>query len=414
MKQSIAAKIKNAPESPGVYIFYNRETPIYIGKANSLKNRLRSYLKIGDLKTEAIDKETTKLKFILLRSEIEALIEESRLIKEFKPQYNILWRDDKSYLYVALTRQRWPKVFITHKNLKTGNLKLKTEMIGPFTDRTALRLTLKTIRRYFPYCTCTRNHLRDCLNAQMGKCFGFCCKTDKEHLDAASHNSRENSNFSHRMYQKNIQAVKAILRGQSKALLKTLKNEQERAALEKIFEHQPYINSDTNTKIHTNDANKIHRWSKIECYDISNFAGKEAVGAMTVLIQDPGSADWRPDKSQWRKFKIKSAPTRDDPKMIAEILKRRLNHPEWPLPNLIIIDGGITQYNAAKKVLLASGYWLNPVRLISFAKPQKKIIGVNSPSPAPKLQKIIEKAIYQTHNFVIRYHRKLRNKNFLN
>ena len=128
---------------------------------------------------------------------------------------------------------------------------------------------------------------------------------------------------------------------------------------------------------------------------------------MTVLINE--ASQWQSEVKEFRKFKIKNSPTQDDPRMIAEILTRRLNHPEWPYPDLIIIDGGITQYNAAQNVLDKTK---TNIRLISFAKPQKKILGLNKLTIADKKiikglheERIIERAIKQTHNYVINYHR---------
>lgn len=450
MKQSIVEKIKNSPKEPGVYIFYgktanprlrsgNNLVPLYVGKAANLRNRLKSYLKITDSKTKSLHEEATKLDYIILRSEIEALIEESRLIKELKPKYNILWRDDKSYLYVYFTKETYPKVYIGHekpRRIRNHELRskgaelshnslfvLRNSRIGPFTDGNSLRLAMKTIRRYFPYCTCLRPHLRDCLNAQIGRCFGFCClKNATSDAPEVDHYDRKKE------YGRNIKKIKMILRGQSRKLLKTLTNEKERAALEKIFEHQPYL-ADSQLGL----ANKVTRSNKdqknlvasgytlnpsrVECYDISNFAGKEAVGAMTVLTKHElgiMNYEWVPDKSQWRKFKIKSLPAGrqarrgvDDPRAIAEILSRRLRHPEWPYPDLIIIDGGITQYRAALKAQSEIPEAKN-IKITAYPKPQKTLLGW--PNAPEEIKKLAEQIIYQTHNFVIRYHRKLRNK----
>lgn len=413
MRRSISEKIKKAPRAPGVYIFYAGRTPLYVGKAANLKNRLRSYLKISDFKTEALHEEATRVVYSPLRSDIEALIEESRLIKELKPKYNVLFKDDKSYQYVYFTKDVFPKIFIAHQNSKPYTLVASGSRIGPFTDGGALRLAMKIIRHHFPYCTCRETHFRECLNAQINLCPGACCMKSRVL-------TRQNISD----YQHNIKMIKAILRGQSKKLLKNLKDAAERKALEKIFEHREYLATS-----HLGLATRVGRKTKnhqtllasgytlnptrIECYDISNFAGKEAVGAMTVLKKVEmrnGKLEWIADKSQWRKFKIKAAPTRDDPRMIAEVLARRLNHPEWPYPDLIIIDGGLTQYNAAKKVLGVKCPMLNVKcpYLISFAKPQQKIIGWENP-PA-ELKKLVQQAIYQTHNFVIRYHRQVRRR----
>ena len=424
MKESIIQKIHSAPHESGVYIFYGSRKSntssiqhptsniLYVGKAADLKNRLRSYVKITDIKTEMLHENATKLAYIVLRSEIEALIEESRLIKELKPKYNVLWQDDKSYSYVYFTHEIFPKIFIGHENLSnryslTAN---HSKRIGPFTDGAALRLVLKMLRHYFPYCTCFRPHLRDCLNAQMGRCLGFCCK------GVIANNSNLPQKNNANQYLKNIKSIKMVLRGQSKKLLKTLSDRKEKIALENIFSHREYIRdavSEFESRHRT--SNIPHLTSdiqRVECYDLSNLSGKEAVGVMTVLKNGES------DKSQWRTFKIKSAPTRDDPRMMREIISRRLNHPEWPYPDLMIIDGGITQFRAARNALARHPIsHLSRPTLISFAKPQKLVYGLKSndePTPitelAAELQKLIEKAIYYTHGFAIRYHRKVRGK----
>ncbi len=452
MKQDIIAKIKNAPKDPGVYIFYTDKTPIYVGKAANLRARLKSYLKITDYKTEALQKESTSLEHIILRSDIEALIEESRLIKELKPRYNVLQRDDKSYSYVYFTKDKFPKILVGHQKPKPYTLVAsRYSRIGPFTDSGSLRTALNTIRRYFPYCTCLQGHFRECLNGQIGKCLGFCCMKNPEKVDLKA-------------YQKNIRSIKAILRGQSQKLLKTLENDTERFALEKIFEHQPYLNlrneperssrnpaagglggfskiqerSDTKTPPSRGQGNfSLEKISglresvrRVECFDNSHLTGKEAVGALTALVKINGI--WQSDKNSYRKFKIKSADTQDDPRMMAEVVERRLRHPEWLYPDLMIIDGGITQYRSAKSVFekLRNEFpEIQKINLISMAKPQKLVYGLahkataeglaenDLPTSIEKLDKelrqVIEHAIYQTHHFVIRYHRSVRNREFL-
>lgn len=363
MNTTLAEKIRTAPNAPGVYIFYKNSSPLYIGKASNLKNRLRSYLKITDIKNEMLDKETNKLKIIKLQSPIEALIVEASLIKKLKPQYNVLWKDDKNYFYVAFTQEKYPKVFITHQPKDL-------EVIGPFTDGKAIRLVLKILRRKYPYCTCYKAHLRSCLNAQIGNCLDYCCTL----------RSLGEGGLPPYQYQKNIRIIKQILTGKKINLINKIIRPTELWAFENILEHSSFLNTEPT--------------EKIECYDISHFGGKEAVGAFTVLVNKNGS--WEPDRNQFRRFKIKNSDTRNDPQMIKEVLSRRLNHPEWQCPNLIIIDGGITQYNAAKKVA-------GNLPLISFAKPNKKIFGKTD-----LLIEIIEKAIDQTHRYVINFHRQVR------
>ena len=415
MNVNVIEKIKSAPKDPGVYIFYRGNKVLYIGKAANLRARLKSYLKITDIKTRSLHEESDRLEYIVLRSDIEALIEESRLIKSLKPKYNIVLRDDKSYSYVVFTKEAFPKVFVSHKNPKVKNLRLKIEMIGPFTDVGALRLVMRLLRRQFPYCTCFQTHFRDCLNAQMGRCAGVCCKKD---------NTKSNAG-----YKKNIRKIKMVLRGQSPArnashseaggqkLLKIIKDPKEREALNNIFEHRTYIEAGGHA---VSEERFLADITKVECYDNSHLAGKEAVGALTALVKKDN--DWQPDKNSYRKFKIKTAPTQDDPRMMGELISRRLNHPEWPYPDLIIIDGGLTQFRAARAALASSKFPVQSlkIKLISFAKPHKLVYGIrNNDIPTPllelskELRELIDRAIYQTHSFVIRYHRQVRNKEFL-
>jgi excinuclease ABC subunit C len=410
MNISIIQKIESAPTTPGVYLFYKNKSPLYIGKASNLRARLRYYLKNDDLKIKTLRQEANNLKLIKLFSPIEALIEESRLIKMIKPRYNVLWRDDKNYSYIAFTKEKFPKVYVTHQpkienwKLKIGNLRPKAEYIGPFTDGASLKITLKTLRRYFPYCTCLARHSfgeselhrRQCLNAHIGNCLGACCSRPDDSLSTIDDRRLLIS------YRNNIRNLKNILSGKNKKFLSRLQPSSEMIAVENIMDHSPYLENDNTLK-------------KIECYDVSNFAGKEAVGAMTTLNRE---LRWTTNKNDWRKFKIKTSATRDDPRMIAEIFERRLNHPEWPYPDLIVIDGGVTQYNAANKVLnkfLNHKSKIRSLKLISFAKPNKKIIGLENLSlkyqnfiKQLSEERIIEKIINQTHHFVINYHRQKR------
>lgn len=147
----IKEKIKTAPKAPGVYVFYEKREILYIGKASSLRNRLKSYLKSGDFKNDRLHENATDLKLIVLRSEIEALIEEAKLIKKHNPPYNVLWRDDKTYFYALFTDEKFPRISVVHKNaLPTTYRILPTNFIGPFTEGRALRLVLKCCAAIFP------------------------------------------------------------------------------------------------------------------------------------------------------------------------------------------------------------------------------------------------------------------------
>ncbi|MBI3046145.1 MAG: GIY-YIG nuclease family protein [Candidatus Harrisonbacteria bacterium] len=408
MLPQIIKKIKSAPKSPGIYIFYQNQTPLYVGKASNLKNRLQNYLKITDIKTESLHREANKLELIKLNSNIEALIIESKLIKELKPKYNILWRDDKNYFYAAITREKFPRIFAAHQ-LNNPN----TEYIGPFTEGNSLKAILRLLRRYFPYCTC-KPHLRLCLNSQINNCPGYCCQIN-DNRQQTMNNRRQITD-----YKKNITKIKNILTRKDKKFIRQLKDPYELLVLEKIWAHEPYLEQ--------NNRQQDKHYSRVECYDNSHLSGKEAVGAMTSWTKQTTNNNeqqittkWLANKNSWRKFKIRGNYTEDDPRMMEEIVTRRLNHPEWPYPDLIIIDGGITQFNAAKRAIQKSkvkGRGSNVIKVISFAKPRQLIFGLQK-NPVPistlpiEFQNLIKTAIQNTHNFVIRYHRKIRERKFI-
>ncbi len=464
--RKISAKIKTAPKTPGVYIFYgpgsenadvrkkrarNKNSsafllpgkkPLYVGKAANLKNRLQSYVKGADSKSERLREHATHLKLLPLRSEIEALIEEAKLIKKLNPPYNILWRDDKSYFYALITKEQFPRIFVVHKNKASRVMGQESRVgaIGPFTEGRALKLVLRMLRRNFPYCTCPRPHLRLCLNAQIGNCFGFCCDAREVHPPSLLAESSElwkgySSSYSRsklrdihqgriKSYQKNIRIIKNFLLGEPlKRFTKNLKPE-EREALEKILAHREFLDNFDLEKTYYLPPTS---YKLIEGYDISHLAGREVVAGMTAWGFD--GTTLLPRKDFWRKFIIRTAKPADDPAAIAETVSRRLNHPEWPYPDVMIIDGGLPQFNAAREVVRKSGV-RKKIRVLSFAKPGQLVYGLD-PAPFrtkrcgveknPKIldeapaefKKIIPRIVQETHNFAIRFHRTRRQKEFL-
>lgn len=379
----VIKKIKSAPKNSGVYVFFCGRKPIYVGKANNLKNRLSNYLS----EENQIRKEATRLWYKSLSSGVEALIVESSLIKKLKPDFNVLMRDDKSYFYVAITNDAFPRVFIIHNS---GKKKFPSaNFIGPFTEGLSLRLVLKSLRRKFPYCTCKSSHNRVCLNAQINNCLGFCC--DKNMTADASMS---------RQYKKNIAAIRAILLGKKKI---------SGYELETIVAHSEVVRE--------SGEGAGENFRRVECYDISHLSGKEAVGVMTAWVRAGG--EWIADKELWRKFKIKTASRSNDPEAINEIVSRRLNHPEWPYPDIMIIDGGIAQLRAAEEAKLkVPSISEGEIKIISFAKPNQLVLGwkdepVEIKDLPVELNKLIKKSIYYTHNFAIRYHRSRRQRQLL-
>ncbi len=340
---------KKAPTSPGIYIFTNKSGKVlYIGKAIDIRKRVKSYFKkIDNPRIQVMVDEAAKLRFVETDSEIEALILESQYIKKYRPKHNVALRDDKQYFYVKITKEDFPKIFLTHQK------KDKAEYIGPFTDGKSIRTALKLLRRIFPYCTCKQKHINYCLNYHIDNCPGYCCL--------------KNTKEDNKKYKKNVTAIKQILTGKKNSLIKKLEKEMNRSVkeeefersiqlrdqiekLEKVFENARIIQETKKKDIKVlKDLKKIFKLKevphRIEGYDISNIHGIFATASMIVF--DNGE----PNKYEYRKFKIKISGRANDTAMLKETLNRRFKHPEWPLPDLIVIHGGKGQLNAAISVV---------------------------------------------------------------
>src|SRR3989338_6281479 len=431
---------KKAPNTPGVYIFRRGKIAIYVGKAENLRKRLASYFrKNAGAKVESLREEATRLEWNELSSDIEALIKESELIKKYRPKYNILMRDDKNYFYVGFSQDEFPKIFITHqpvkfqiqnpkfkiqnKDVKLKAYKLTTEFIGPFTSGSALYQTLRMLRRIFPYCTCKELHKRPCLNVQIGRCLGCCCiKSEEGNKPCALR------------YRENIKNLGAVLRGRRKTLLGELKRamraaakkeEFERAAerrmqiegVENIFLHRAFLNPALAGGRRGHDWQKIERTIqtifgtrkqifRIEGYDISNISGSSATGSMIVFTNGV------PSKSDYRKFKIKTVHQISDVDMHREVIMRRFNHPEWGAPDLLLIDGGKPQVNAALQALQMRK--VIGILLIGLAKREEELFlpGRKDPirldSLPPHTMHFFKHVRDESHRFAKRYHHKLR------
>ncbi len=178
----IVEKLKHIPRSPGVYLFKDsKKKVIYVGKARVLRNRVRSYFqtsKIGETKTQRLVSKIKDFETIVTDSEIEALILEANFIKEYKPRYNVNLKDDKSFPYIRVTNEKFPRIFPTRKIKKDGS-----KYFGPYTDVGSMRELLKVAKRIFPIRTCSLNlteknitagKFKVCLNYHIKKCLGPC------------------------------------------------------------------------------------------------------------------------------------------------------------------------------------------------------------------------------------------------
>ncbi len=422
-------KIKNGvlPESPGVYLMCDKDAKIlYVGKATSLKRRVESYFTHPhDARIEAMVGQIAKIDYRETANAVEALILEAELIKKYQPPFNIREKDGKSFLYVQITKDKFPRVLI----IREKGILAKGTNFGPFTSSSSLREALKIIRRIFPYSVHpeSRPHSAEaprgkpCFDYQIGLCPGTCAGL-----------------ISKADYAKNISNIKLFFKGEKKKILRNLEAEMKKASRNLEFEKAEkikrqvfainhindvaLIHDDTNTllrweamggqaRMDTNDTNNTkpkNRNTRIEGYDISNISGTSAVGVMVVF------EDGEPKKSDYRKFKIKTIEganparaTGGDTGMLKEVLRRRLNHDQWPLPVCFLIDGGKGQVNAVKEVLAEYGY---EIPVVGIAKgPERKRNDFIGAIPKNVLPITLIRLRDEAHRFAISYHKKIRN-----
>ena len=449
---SISKLPKKASNTPGVYIFRRGKTAIYVGKAENLRKRLASYFrKNAGQKVESLRQEATRLEWSELSSDIEALIKESELIKKYRPKYNVLMRDDKNYFYVGFSQDEFPRIFVTHqtgikylvsgiKGRKARNTKYKiqnTNFIGPFTSGSALYSTLRILRRIFPYCTCKEFHKRPCLNAQIGRCPGFCCYSPPivNPFKTRSYFKWQNE------YRRNIRNITAVLCGKKKTLIHELRKEMREAAkkeefehaaelqkqiegIENIFSHRTFLDPALAKQRRGHDWQKIERTiqalfgtmrriRRVEGYDISNISGTAATGSMAVFV------DGAPSKNNYRKFKIKTVTGISDVDMHREVLNRRFRHSDgWGTPDLLLIDGGKPQVSAALQALQMRK--VKGILLAGLAKREEELFlpGRRDPIRLDFLpahtSHFFQHVRDESHRFAKKYHHKLREISYRN
>jgi excinuclease ABC subunit C len=392
----------NLPDSPGVYFFLKGKGQIlYVGKATSLKDRVKSYFSRDILLTRGtriikMIAEAEKVEFKETPSVLEALIMEANEIKKHQPYYNAREKDDKSYNYVLITKEEFPRILIERgKNLEVVEEKV-WKTFGPFPHAGELREALKIIRKIFPFRDAKCKLGKPCFNAQIGLCPGPC----------GGWISKED-------YRKIMRHIILFFEGRKDRLIHSLEKEMKAAAKQQKFEEAEKIKRQIFALDHIQDIALIKKdiergeskqgeVFRIEAYDIAHISGTNVVGVMTVV------EDWELNKSQYRKFKIR-ADKNDDTNNLKEVLNRRLNHPEWPMPSLIVVDGGVGQLNAAKSVLKERSFDVEVVSVVKDARHKaKQVLELKDKA----LEKQILLANSEAHRFAINYHRLLRSKGF--
>ncbi len=400
---------------------------LYIGKATSLADRVRSYFSPdlidtrGKLLVKMVE-EATSIDFRETDSVLEALLVEADLIKKFKPTYNTKEKDDKSFNCVVFTKEDFPQLLIIRKkdiDFKTktsGGHKLKS-IFGPYVNGTQLKEALKIIRKIFPYrdekCKINpkiKSHeakieenqkkSRPCFNYSIGLCPGTCIGAiDKK------------------CYAIRVRRIEKFLSGDVKSVVKDLEVDMNELAEEKKFEAAKILRDKIYALQHINDISLIKndlqanqltssQVFRIESYDIAHMAGDNMVGVMTVV------SNGVVEKKEYRKFKIKTVDRSNDTKALGEILERRLAHSEWQMPNLIVVDGGVAQLNIMTELVHKSGFSIPVVSVLKDERHQPKDV-LGDQTLAIKYRKEILLSNAEAHRFAIGYHKKMRRKNFL-
>lgn len=378
MKSSYLQK-KKLPDAPGVYFFKHRGQILYIGKATSLRDRVRSYFASdlivtrGPFILDMITKATT-LDYVQTDSVLEALVLEASLIKQHQPKYNTKEKDNRSFNYVVITDETYPAVKIVRgRNLQkdiasgTGQFAHIKDYFGPFPQSMALREALKIIRKIFPFHdTCvpalpeeaeTRIVkgnivcLRACFNYQIGLCPGVCI-----------------GKVSPKEYAKTIRHITLFFQGKKDILVKALEKEMKVYAKAQEFEkanatkrtlfalqhikdvsllkrESDFENSTDQEVMNMNSIDSHAHTLRIEAYDIAHISGTSMVGGLVVM------EDGQFVKQAYRKFTIKSVKQANDIAALREVLTRRLAHTEWQLPHIVAIDGGQAQLALAEEVI---------------------------------------------------------------
>ncbi len=418
MNKVLRDKLKTLPAAPGVYFHKNADSEIiYIGKAAVLKNRIRQYFNNSpkDPKTTALVAEIHDVDWTVVDTEMDALFLESEMIKRYQPKWNILLRDDKNVSYVRIDmKSEIPYLSFTRTPLDDG-----ATYIGPFYGQTTIAKSLRILRKIFPFYDRPYDGKKT-LNTDLGLTPGI-----------------EIQKTTPSEYKKDLKKLISYLEGKREKLLRDLKKQMKQLSDAGDFEAAATVRNQLfglqglKTKIVFSDREFLDLSTdqallslqkllqlpapprRIEGYDISHQSGTNAVASMVVFMNGVSQ------RSAYRKFKIKQSKNNDFANL-KEVLTRRLKHQEWPLPDLILIDGGEPQIEAVKDILLPT-----KIPFIGLAEAQETIVIPEIEQQAVKgyhhliishnshIVKLLQRIRDESHRFAVTYHNFLKRKNML-
>lgn len=418
---------KKTPSRTGVYMFLDTaRKPIYIGKAVNLRLRIKQHFQdTSSPKERAIVKSTASIRLRETNSEFEALVLEANLVRKHMPKYNAALKDDKSPIYIVVTRGTYGKVRLKRRT----ELSAERFVFGPLSSARDGRLLLRKIRRVVPFCSEKSLTSKPCFYSHIGLC-------DPCPNETANQPDRSEAGKQKERYQENIRRVIRLLGGGGRRLISVLEKEMkeyadreefEQAALlrdrifylEKLFSQNLILDGRLEDANFIADVRKrenrelakelgIPRIGRVECYDISNLSFEKATASMVVF---EGGV---PLKEEYRRFRVRTR-KKFDPAMLLEVLDRRMRHKEWQTADLMVIDGGTPQLLGAYPVLKERYPALPP--MIGLAKRPDRVVlaeglrtvRLDRESPALHyLQRVRDEA----HRFARKYHLLLRRKSY--
>ncbi len=423
------------PDSPGIYLFKKGKKILYVGKATSLRDRVRSYFSSdlmgarGPLIVKMVE-EMSSIDFQGTNSVLEALILEAHTIKKFQPIYNSKEKDDKSYNFVVITDEEFPRVLIQRgrelaggKNKEYGmrnkDSKLKADsyklraFFGPFPHGSQLKEALKIIRKIFPFrdkcipnlksqISNLKSAPKPCFNRQIELCPGVCT-----------------GEVSAKEYGKIINNLELFFSGETQKAIRNLERQMKNEVKSREFEKAQKIKQTIFAINHIQDvallkssltANnyKLKASFRIEAYDIAHISGTSTVGVMVVM--EGGELN----KNEYRKFIIRGDGEVgvNDAGNLKEVLTRRFNHPDWRIPDLIVVDGGRAQINTAQKVLQEIDKKIPVVSVVKDEKHKPRAVLGSWKVLGNRTREILI-LNGEAHRFAIAFHKKKRSELFL-
>ena len=404
-----------------MYLFKQGRKVLYVGKATSLRDRVRSYFdddliatrgpRVVDMVTRA-----NRVAFETTPTVLEALVREAALIKKYLPKANVDGKDDKTFLYAVITDEEIPRVLaVRGKDLPQGDFRKASPyssrkampyeiraVYGPFPSGAQLREGLRLIRRIFPF-------------FDTDKPVGVKNKHQAAKIEFNKQIRQYPREFNAKEYERTIRKVMLFLSGRGKELRLALEKEMRVAAKEERFEDAAEARRELFALDHIQDVSLIKdenttlrqtqgqfAGKRIEAYDTAHLSGTNAIGVMTVIV------DGAPVKSEYRVFRIRGVKKNDDIASLKEVLSRRLNHPEWEFPKAIVVDGGKVQKKAAESVLKEMEFAIPIVAVVKDERHRpREVIGTRS-AGVSETDAVLANA--EAHRFSLFRHRLARSR----